>query len=101
MNTGPSNNQASNVLNGAIRHARRLLIFVVGSTLLLLGVVMLVTPGPGWPFIFGGLSVLGVEFVWARRLLRKAKRTANEARRKILGTDRSFTGGEPPAERQL
>jgi len=51
-----------------------------------------VTPGPGWLFIFGGLSVLGVEFVWARRLLRKAKRTANEARRKILGTDRSSTG---------
>jgi tellurite resistance protein TerC len=88
----PANHQPQTVLNEALRHARRLLIFVVGSTLLLLGVVMLVTPGPGWLFIFGGLSVLGIEFVWARRLLRKAKTTANNARRKLLGSNHSDRG---------
>jgi Putative transmembrane protein (PGPGW) len=34
---------------------------------------MLITPGPGWALIFAGLSVLALEFVWARRLLKKTK----------------------------
>ncbi len=43
-------------------------------------VVMLITPGPGSLLIFAGLSVLALEFVWARRLLRKNKAKGNEAR---------------------
>ena len=39
---------------------------------------MLVTPGPGWLVILLGLGVLGVEFVWARRLLRRLKKGAAE-----------------------
>ena len=49
---------------------------IVGFTVTLLGVVMLVTPGPGWLAIFLGLGVLGVEFVWARRLLGRLKKGA-------------------------
>ena len=86
------NNQANHLLSETVRHVRRLLILVFGGTLLLLGVVMLVTPGPGWLLIFAGLSVLAIEFVWARRLLRTAKRTANDARRRLLGSDQSDPG---------
>jgi uncharacterized protein (TIGR02611 family) len=48
-----------------IRHARRLIVFVLGMTLLLFGVAMLITPGPGWLLIISGLGILAIEFVWA------------------------------------
>ena len=56
-----------------IQQAKRLVKIVVGFTLLLLGVVMLVTPGPGAVAIVGGLALLAAEFVWARRLLNRLK----------------------------
>ncbi len=40
----------------------------VGSILLILGMIMLVTPGPGLLFIFFGLSILALEIEWAREL---------------------------------
>jgi len=67
-----------------IRQARRLIVFVVGLTLLLCGVVMLVTPGPGFLLILAGLGLLAVEFVWARRLLRKIKARGEELRGTIF-----------------
>jgi uncharacterized protein (TIGR02611 family) len=65
-------------------HARRLIIFIIGLALLLSGLVMLVTPGPGWLLIFTGLGVLALEFAWARHLLRKIKTKGKELRRTIL-----------------
>ncbi len=41
---------------------------VVGFVLLLLGLIMMVTPGPGLLFIFFGLSILALEIEWAREL---------------------------------
>jgi len=66
------------VLTQTLKQARRTAIAVIGFTLLALGVVMLVTPGPGWVVIFIGLSVLGLEFVWARRLLKRLKQKASD-----------------------
>jgi len=74
-----------------LRQARRAIIAVVGFTVVALGAVMIVMPGPGWLVIFIGLSVLAVEFVWARRLLRRLKRKGNEVREAIFGA-----GSEPP-----
>lgn len=56
-----------------LQQAKRLVKVVVGFTLLLLGVIMLVTPGPGFVFIVFGLALLAAEFVWARRLLNRLK----------------------------
>jgi hypothetical protein len=67
-----------------IHQARKLIILVVGMTLLLCGGIMLITPGPGLLLILSGLSVLAIEFVWARRLLRKIKSKGNELRRSIF-----------------
>jgi len=53
--------------------ARRIVIAVVGATVLLLGVVMLVTPGPGLVFIPLGLAILSIEFAWARSWLRRVR----------------------------
>ena len=47
---------------------RWLLTMVVGFALLVLGLIMMVTPGPGLLFIFFGLSILALEIAWAREL---------------------------------
>jgi uncharacterized protein (TIGR02611 family) len=44
-----------------------------GFTPLALGIVMIITPGPGWITIVLALGVLAAEFVWARRLLDRMK----------------------------
>jgi uncharacterized protein (TIGR02611 family) len=56
-----------------VEQVRRLSRIVGGFTLLLIGIVMLVTPGPGWLVIFFGLGLLAAEFVWARRLMDRIK----------------------------
>ncbi|MDH5621211.1 MAG: PGPGW domain-containing protein [Gammaproteobacteria bacterium] len=53
--------------------ARRIVIGVVGASVLLLGVIMLVTPGPALVVIPLGLAILAIEFVWARRWLHKMR----------------------------
>jgi len=67
-----------------IQQAKRLVKVIVGFTLLLLGVVMLVTPGPGWVAIGLGLALLAAEFVWARRLLNRLKAEGTRLRDAIL-----------------
>ena len=52
---------------------RRLVILVFGLTVLIIGLVLLFIPGPGIPVIVFGLIILALEFVWARRILRKFK----------------------------
>lgn len=47
---------------------RWILTMVVGFVLLLMGLIMMVTPGPGLLFIFFGLSILALEIEWAREL---------------------------------
>jgi len=47
---------------------RWLLVMVIGFVLLIMGLVMMVTPGPGLLFIFFGLSILALEIKWAREL---------------------------------
>ena len=63
-----------------VEQVRRLSRIVGGFTLLLIGVVMLVTPGPGWVVIFLGLGLLAAEFVWARRLMDRIKRGGGRVR---------------------
>jgi hypothetical protein len=60
-------------LQAVLRQARRLVILVVGSTVILLGLIMLVTPGPGLVVIPIGLGILSLEFAWARRLLQRVR----------------------------
>jgi uncharacterized protein (TIGR02611 family) len=58
----------------SLQQAKRFLKILVGFTLLVLGVVMFFTPGPGWLTILLGLGVLAAEYVWARRLLERLKK---------------------------
>ena len=52
---------------------RHIAIALVGFTVLLVGVAMLVLPGPAFIVIPVGLGILGLEFAWARRWLRNVK----------------------------
>ena len=60
------------------RAARRIAIGILGGTVLLLGIVMMVTPGPGIAGILAGLGILAIEFAWARIWLGKIKAKAAE-----------------------
>ena len=57
----------------SLRTIKRIVILVVGGTVLLLGVALLVLPGPAFIVIPAGLAILAIEFAWARRWLRKAR----------------------------
>lgn len=56
--------------------AWRIGITVAGVTTLIVGVVLLPLPGPGWLIIFAGLGVLATEYQWASRLLARVRRVA-------------------------
>ena len=56
-----------------IRWAKRIVISVVGFTVLAIGIAMIVLPGPAIIVIPVGLGILGLEFAWARRWLGKLK----------------------------
>lgn len=55
------------------RAARRIVVGVVGATVLAIGVVMLVTPGPALVVIPVGLAILSIEFAWARAWLKRLR----------------------------
>ena len=81
----------------SLRQARRLAILVIGATVVLAGVVMLVVPGPGIVVILLGLGLLALEFAWAARLLKRAKRVAREAADRVRDTIRGPGGsGDKP-----
>ncbi len=71
-----------------LRQARRVVILVVGSTLLLLGLIMMVAPGPGFLTAFLALAVLSAEFAWARRWLAESKERIREMRQEVEGVFR-------------
>ena len=52
---------------------RRVVIAIMGGTVLVAGIAMLVLPGPAVLVIPGGLAILAVEFAWAKRWLRSAR----------------------------
>lgn len=82
-------------LSLAIRLAiwlRKGVIFVLGLSVVVVGVVMLVTPGPAFVVIPAGLAILATEFYWARRLLQDVRRRIEERVRQTLG------GPTPPGD---
>ena len=70
----------------------RMVVAVVGGTVLALGLVMVVLPGPAIVAIPLGLAILATEFLWARRWLRKARRMVGGSRRRMM--QKSHAGAE-------
>ena len=69
-----------------IKVVRRVIISVVGATVLLIGVALLFLPGPALIVIPIGLAILATEYAWARRWLRKVRRMASDV---VSGRDRT------------
>ncbi|RJP80215.1 MAG: hypothetical protein C4524_03995 [Candidatus Zixiibacteriota bacterium] len=68
---------------------RKVVIFVIGSTVVLFGVALLVLPGPAFIVIPAGLAILATEFLWARKILHGMKNQAS----RVAG---SFWKRKPP-----
>jgi tellurite resistance protein TerC len=68
-----------------LRKAKRLVIAVIGFTILLIGVAMIVLPGPAFIVIPIGLGILATEFVWAKKLLKKVKEKIDKGRNNFRG----------------
>jgi len=63
-----------------LTQARRVVVIVVGFTVLLFGLALIVLPGPAVVVIPIGLAILATEFVWARQLLHRMKTEAERLR---------------------
>lgn len=59
------------------RFAKRIVVAVVGGTITLIGIALIVLPGPAFIVIPIGLSILATEFVWAKGFLKKARDMAS------------------------
>jgi len=66
----------------------RVAFAIAGATVTLVGIAMLVTPGPAFVVIPIGLAMLALEFAWAERLLDRALEQADIAQRKAAQTTR-------------
>jgi tellurite resistance protein TerC len=71
------------MFNIAYRLARRIVIAVVGFSVLAVGIAMMVLPGPAFIVIPIGLGILGLEFAWARRWLKTVKEKAEAVARTV------------------
>ena len=71
---------------------KKITVAIIGGTVLLIGVALLVLPGPAFLVLPAGLAILATEFLWARRLLEKLTAFLQQKReaRKQKG------GGNPP-----
>jgi uncharacterized protein (TIGR02611 family) len=60
--------------NPAGRHALRVGVGILGGIIVVVGIILIPFPGPGWAIVILGLAVWAIEFAWARNLLAFTKR---------------------------
>jgi uncharacterized protein (TIGR02611 family) len=58
---------------GSRRYIRRVAVGIAGGVLLIVGIIAIPYPGPGWLIVFTALAILATEFTWAQRVLDYAK----------------------------
>jgi tellurite resistance protein TerC len=89
--------------SSGVRTVRRVVVAVIGGTVTLTGVALLVLPGPAFIVIPVGLAILATEFLWAKRLLRKARDLAaslqNKPPKPEAGKDDPSPAGRSKAEK--
>ena len=61
---------------------RWVIVATIGGTLVVLGLIFLVLPGPGLPLIIAGLAVLASEFAWAQIMLHRIKEKSQQVAQK-------------------
>ncbi len=78
-----------------LRQIKRVAIGVIGGTVVALGIVLIVLPGPAFIVIPAGLAILAVEFAWARRWLNKVREYLPK-KRTPQPADSAVGSGQPP-----
>ncbi len=76
-----------------VPHIKRIIVTVVGGTVLIFGLALIVLPGQVL-VILAGLAILGTEYAWARYLLREGRQLASKA---LSQTQRIVTRRHEPA----
>jgi tellurite resistance protein TerC len=78
---------------GELPRLRKLIVAVIGGTVVLFGIALIVLPGPAFIVIPVGLAILATEFAWARRAIQRGRFLVAKARRSDLaGKARSLVG---------
>jgi uncharacterized protein (TIGR02611 family) len=71
------------IVRWVLRSTKRIVITLVGFVLVLAGLVMMITPGPGLLVIVAGFAVLATEYAWARHWLERSRAQAHRTRQKV------------------
>jgi len=66
------------------KQLRKIIVAVIGFTILAIGILLIVLPGPAFLVIPIGLSVLATEFLWAKNMLEKVKHRTTQFKDKIF-----------------
>jgi uncharacterized protein (TIGR02611 family) len=66
------------------KQIKKIIVGVIGFTILFIGVLLIVLPGPAFIVIPIGLGILATEFIWARRILDKIKARLKAGKEKIF-----------------
>jgi tellurite resistance protein TerC len=98
--TSPLATDLEDIAGATWQHTRRVIILLLGASVLIIGLAMIVLPGPAFIVIPTGLAILGTEFLWARQLLTRMKRQGRSLLSVVFGRkpkDRAgaSTGAEP------
>jgi uncharacterized protein (TIGR02611 family) len=80
-------------LFGTYRIAKRIAVGIVGGSVLVVGILMIVLPGPAFVVIPVGLGILSLEFAWARSWLKKVRTKAEAMARNFQ--HKNGSGGHP------
>ena len=75
----------------AMKKARRIIVAVLGGTVLALGIALIVLPGPAFLVIPAGLAILAIEFAWAKRWLRSARALMPHRSKDASSPQKKFT----------
>lgn len=67
----------------SVGRIKKLVIALMGGTVFIVGLALLVLPGPGIPIILAGLAILAQEFIWAQRMMRQANGVVAKAEGKL------------------
>jgi uncharacterized protein (TIGR02611 family) len=78
-----------------LKMAKRVVIVVIGFTVLLVGIIMIVAPGPAILVIPAGLALLATEFIWARKLLKRFKTEGARFRDLLFGKKKDAQPTDP------
>jgi tellurite resistance protein TerC len=84
-------------MNWLLKQIRKLVIIIVGGTVLVVGVLMIVGPGPAFIVIPAGIAILAIEFAWARLFLKKAKKYIAEQSARFKNGSNPDKPSQPPA----